>query len=114
MVDDHGFTDQLFGLCHLRGYTLMPRLPVHKQQLYKLDPTKNYSRLDEVMHGTGDMALIQEQWDQLVRVGASLRQDRPRTGIPVRRFSCGLNAVACHSAPWSSVTAPRRVQSGRA
>src|SRR5437870_10548299 len=37
MVDQHGFTDQLFGLCHLLGYTLMPRLPVHKQQLYKPD-----------------------------------------------------------------------------
>jgi TnpA family transposase len=27
-VDQHGFTDQLFGLCHLLGFTLMPRLNV--------------------------------------------------------------------------------------
>jgi len=30
-VDQHGFTDQLFGLCHLLGYSLMPRLPLPKQ-----------------------------------------------------------------------------------
>jgi hypothetical protein len=39
-------------------------------------------------------------------------QDRPRTGIPGRRFSCGLNAVAGHPAPWPSVTAPRSPRSG--
>jgi TnpA family transposase len=27
-VDQHGCTDQLFGLCHLLGFTLMPRLNV--------------------------------------------------------------------------------------
>ena len=30
-VDQHGYTDQLFGLCHLLGYSLMPRLTVSKQ-----------------------------------------------------------------------------------
>jgi hypothetical protein len=41
-------------------------------------------------------------------------QERPRIGIPVCRFSCGLKAVACHPAPWPSVTAPRSPQSGSA
>jgi len=72
-VDQHGYTDQLFGLCHLLGYSLMPRLTVSKQTLYKLDRTKHYGALDAVLHGTVDLALIREQWDQLVRVAASLR-----------------------------------------
>ena len=29
-VDQHGYTDQLFGLCHLLGYSLMPRLTVRR------------------------------------------------------------------------------------
>ena len=73
LVDQHGFTDQLFGLCHRLGYTVMPRLPVHTQQLYKPDPTKPYGHLDAVMHGTADLALLPEQWDPLIRVAASLR-----------------------------------------
>ena len=72
-VDQHGYTDQLFGLCHLLGYSLMPRLTVSKQPLDKLDRTKHYGPLDAVFHGTVDLALIREQWDQLVRVAASLR-----------------------------------------
>ena len=40
-VDQHEFTDQLFSLCHLLGFALMPRLNVSKQQLYKLDRTQH-------------------------------------------------------------------------
>jgi TnpA family transposase len=87
MVDQHGFTDQLFGLCHLLGYTLMPRLPVHKQQLYKLDHTKQYGHLDAVIHGTVDIALIQEQWDQLVRVAASLRNRTAPVHVVLQRLA---------------------------
>jgi TnpA family transposase len=87
MVDQHGFTDQLFGLCHLLGYTLMPRLPVHKQQLYKPDPTKSYGHLDAVMHGTADVALLQEQWDQLIRVAASLRNRTAPVHVVLQRLA---------------------------
>jgi TnpA family transposase len=43
----------------------MPRLNVTKQQLYKLDRPQSYGRLDEVIRGTVDTAIIREQWDQL-------------------------------------------------
>lgn len=72
-VDQHGYTEQLFGMCHLLGYSLMPRLPVSKQTFYKLDRTKRYGRLDAIFQGTINLGLIREQWDQLVRVAASLR-----------------------------------------
>jgi TnpA family transposase len=72
-VDQHGYTDQLFGLCHSLGYSLMPRLTVSKHTLYKLDRAKSYGLLDAALRGTVDVALIREQWDQLVRVAASLR-----------------------------------------
>ena len=45
------------------GYSLMPRLTVSKQTLDKLERTKHYGRLDAVLHGTVDLALIREQWD---------------------------------------------------
>jgi TnpA family transposase len=71
-VDQHGYTDQLFGLCHLLGFSLMPRLNVSQQKLYRLDRSTRYGRLDAVLTGTVDLALIREQWDQLVQVAASL------------------------------------------
>src|ERR687888_1732311 len=86
-VDQHGFTDQLFGLCHLLGYSLMPRLTVSKQTLYKVDRTKHYGRLDEVFQGTVDLALIREQWDQLVRIAASLRHRTAPAHVVLQRLA---------------------------
>jgi TnpA family transposase len=86
-VDQHGFTDQLFGLCHLLGFSLMPRLNVSKQLLYKLDRTQHYGGLDEVIRGTVDTALIREQWDQLVRLAASLRNRTAPAHVVLRRLA---------------------------
>jgi TnpA family transposase len=72
ITDTHGFTEQLFGLCHLLGFSFMPRLADLKdQQLYRLD--RGATRLGSIFRGAVDVALIAEQWDQLVRVAASLR-----------------------------------------
>ena len=79
--------DQLFGLCHLLGYSLMPRLTVSKQTLYKLDRTKHYGPLDAVWSGTVDLALIREQWDQLVSVAASLRNRTAPAHIILTRLA---------------------------
>jgi TnpA family transposase len=86
-VDQHGYTDQLFGLCHLLGSSLMPRLRVNKQKLYKLDRTKHYGHLDDVITGTVDLALIREQWDQLVRVAASLRNRTAPAHVILKRLA---------------------------
>jgi TnpA family transposase len=86
-VDQHGYTEQLFGLCHLLGYSLMPRLPVSKQMFYKLDRTKHYGRLDAIFQGTIDVGLIREQWDQLVRVAASLRNRTAPAHIILTRLA---------------------------
>src|SRR5712691_8514025 len=86
-VAQHVFTDQLFRLCHLLGFTLMPRLNVSKQTLYKLDRTKSYGPLDDVITSTVDTALIREQWDQLVRVAASLRNRTAPAHVVLRRLA---------------------------
>ena len=65
----------------------MPRLPLPKQQLYKLDRTKHYGRLDEVIRGTVDTALIREQWDQLVRIAASLHNRTAPAHVVLQRLA---------------------------
>jgi TnpA family transposase len=74
-TDTHGFTEQLFGLCYLLGFSFMPRLKdLADQQLYKLDRNAAYGKVDVLFRGTIDTGLLQEQWDALARVAASLRQ----------------------------------------
>jgi TnpA family transposase len=65
----------------------MPRLPVSKQMFYKLDRTKHYGRLDAIFQGTIDVGLIREQWDQLVRVAASLRNRTAPAHIILTRLA---------------------------
>ena len=65
----------------------MPRLPVSKQTFYKLDRTKHYGRLDAIFQGTIDVGLIREQWDQLVRVAASLRNRTAPAHIILTRLA---------------------------
>jgi len=86
-VATHGYTDQLFGLCHLLGYSLMPRLNVRKQKLSKFDRTKSYGCLDAVISGTVDLPLLREQWDPLVRVAASLRNRTAPAHVVLQRLA---------------------------
>lgn len=65
----------------------MPRLNVSRQQLYKLERTTHYGRLDDVICGTIDIDLIREQWDQLVPLAASLRDRTAPAHVMLQRLA---------------------------
>ena len=89
-TDTHGYTEQLFGLCYLLGYLFMPRIKDLKdQQLYKLDRTTQYGCLDQVFRASVDLNLIREQWDQLIRVAASLRNQTAPAHVVLKRLASG-------------------------
>jgi len=86
-TDTHGFTEQLFGLCHLLGIAFMPRLKdLPDQHLYKLDKQADHGVLEPLFRGTVDLALIAEQWDQLVRIAASLRDRTAPAHVVLQRL----------------------------
>ena len=73
-TDTHGFTEQIFGLCFLLGFSFMPRLKdLASQQLYAPEGREVPEGLRPLFSGTVDLDLIREQWDPLVRVAASLK-----------------------------------------
>jgi TnpA family transposase len=86
-TDTHGFTEQLFGLCYLLGIGFMPRLKdLADQQLYKLDKEADRGPLEPLFRGTVDAALISEQWDQLARIAASLKDRTAPAHIVLQRL----------------------------
>jgi TnpA family transposase len=86
-TETHGFTEQLFGLCHLLGIAFMPRLKdLADQQLYKLDKDFDYGPLEPLFRGTADAALIAEQWDQLIRIAASLKDRTAPAHVVLQRL----------------------------
>jgi TnpA family transposase len=75
-------------LSYLLGYSFMPRLrDLADQQLYRLDRDARYGCLDALFRATVDTGLIREQWDQLVRVAASLRHRTAPANVIVQRLA---------------------------
>ena len=87
-TDTHGYTEHLFGLCYLLGFSFMPRLRgLADQQLYKIDRGTAYGRLEPLFRGGIDTELIREQWDPLVRIASSLRQRTAPAHVVVQRLA---------------------------
>lgn len=87
-TDTHGFTEHIFALCYLLGYSFMPRLrDLADQQLYKIDRKASFGRLDPLFRGTSDAELIVEQWDQLVRIAASLKNRTAPANVIIQRLA---------------------------
>jgi TnpA family transposase len=87
-TDTHGYTEQLFGLCYLLGFSFMPRIKdLKSQRVYRLDRSASYGSLDQVFKRTVNLSLVQEQWDQLVRVAASLQNRTAPAHVVLRRLS---------------------------
>ena len=86
-TDTHGYTEHLFGLCYLLGYAFMPRFrDLADQQLYRIERETVYPRLGGLFRGGVDVALVKEQWDQLARVAASLKNRVCPAHVVVQRL----------------------------
>ena len=86
-TDTHGFTEQLFGLCYLLGFSFMPRLKdLADQQLYKISKTEHYGNLNSIFRQAIDWQLIEEQYDQLVKIAASLKNKTAPAHVVLKRL----------------------------
>ena len=80
-TDTHGFTAALWGLCYLLGIDFMPRLKdLADQRLWRSHICQIPDALASLFAGNADAVAIIEQWDQLVRIAASLKA---RTARPM-------------------------------
>lgn len=87
-TDTAGYTDHIFALCYLLGFSFQPRLAdIPHQRLCKIDKDNRYGDLDVLFSGAADIALIREQWDQLVRVAASLKNGIAPAHIILERLA---------------------------
>ena len=86
--DTHGFTEHLFGLCSLLGIAFMPRLKdLPDQVLSRVDRDAGYGALQPLLRGRINVELILEQWDQLVRLAASLKDRLTPAHVVIQRLA---------------------------
>lgn len=73
-TDTDGYTDQLFGLCYILGFSFCPRIKdLPSRKLFKLDRDQDYGSLEPLFSGVIDLKLLREQWDELTKLAASLK-----------------------------------------
>jgi TnpA family transposase len=76
LTDTHGYTEVVFGLIHLLGFSFAPRIKgIGKQRLYLFrghDPNAREGRKIAPDHYVND-ALIRENWDDLLRLVATIK-----------------------------------------
>ena len=87
-TDTGGYTESLWGLCTLLGIEFMPRLKdLPDQALYRVDRGADYGSLQPLLRGVVDLDIIVEQWDQLVRIVASLRDRLTAANVIMQRLT---------------------------
>lgn len=73
-TDTEGYTEHMFALCFLLGIQFMPRIKdLKKQQLYRIDKAQTYGDFDALLTKSISIDSIIEQWDQMIRIVASLK-----------------------------------------
>ncbi len=94
-TDTHGYTEHIFALSYLLGISFMPRIKnLKKQRLYKIDKTRKYGALEPLFHGSVDIEIIREQWDQMGRVAASLKGRLTPAHVIVKRLANSSDRLA--------------------
>jgi len=87
-TDTHGFTELVFALCYLLGFSFCPRIKgIKYQQLYKFDKSIKYGQNKDFFSGYTDFILVAEQWDQIVRVLGSLKNGVAPAHVIVQKLA---------------------------
>lgn len=75
-TDSHGFTEVVFAVTHLLGFTFAPRLKtLCKHQLYSFEKRKVYTDKGFTLtpDASIDTKLIEENWDSILRFVATIK-----------------------------------------
>lgn len=94
-TDTHGFTEHVFALSYLLGFSFCPRLKdLKEQRLYKISKDKNYGALEPLFSGVINMQLIHDNWDQIVRIIAALKNGHIPAHVIIQKLANRTDHVA--------------------
>ena len=89
-TDTHGYSEVIFGLTHLLGFSFAPRIKNFKeQQLYSLNAPKEYHALGYKLlpkHKINE-DLIRENWDDILRFIITIKSRKTTTSQLLKRLT---------------------------
>src|SRR5271166_4353580 len=87
-TDTAGAIDHVFGLCHLLGFRFAPRIrDLADRRLYIVGARTAYKALDPLIGGTIDVRVIAENWDEILRLAASIKAGTVAPSAILRRLA---------------------------
>lgn len=87
-TDTGGATEHVFGLCHALGFRFAPRIrDLGDRRLYAADARADYGVLKPMIGGVANFALIEENWDEYLRLTASIRTGTVSPSALLRRLA---------------------------
>lgn len=89
-TDTHGFSEVIFGLTHLLGFSFAPRIKNFKdQQLYAFNAPKHYRDLNYklVPKRRINIELIQTNWDDILRFLITIKERKTTATQLLKRLS---------------------------
>jgi TnpA family transposase len=87
-TDTAGAIDHVFGLCHLLGFRFAPRIrDLADRRLYIAGARGAYKALDPVIGGGLDLRVVGENWDEILRLAASIKAGTVAPSAILRRLA---------------------------
>ena len=83
-----GATEHVFGLCHLFGFRFAPRFrDLSDRRRYVVDRRADHDALDGLIGGAINLRKIEENWDETLRITASIRAGTVAPSVLMRRLA---------------------------
>lgn len=87
-TDTTGFTDHIFGLCHLLGFRFAPRIrDIGTLRLYTPGDPKRWPELAGIFGERLKMHLINSHWEEILRLASSIRLGHVTASVIIRKLA---------------------------
>ncbi|RZF24084.1 Tn3 family transposase [Paraburkholderia sp. UYCP14C] len=87
-TDTAGFTDHVFALCHFLGFEFAPRIAdLADKNLYVPGKPGDWPALSSLVGGSISRKLIEREFDDVVRLAASIQQGTVTASLILRKLS---------------------------
>ncbi len=86
-TDTAGFTDHVFALMHLLGFKFAPRIrDLSDKRIYLPNKSTNYSALSSMVGGYLNLKLIEQNWDEVMRLAMSIKYGTVTSSLILRKL----------------------------
>lgn len=106
-TDTGGASDHVFGLCHLLGFRLVPRMrDLADRRLGAIAASSTYKGIECLFGQAIKVGAIEAEWDDLIRMAASIREEpvRHRSSCASFQLTAGRTSSIWPCANWGALS----------